>query len=110
MATIDGTGGGRIFYGWWIVGGAVVGYFVAVGAGFASAAVFLTPVTEDLGWSRGEFTLATSGANALSGLAGVFIGPLVDRHGARPLMAIGAVALAGSLMLTSASCRFCCSR
>ncbi|MDA1062544.1 MAG: MFS transporter, partial [Chloroflexi bacterium] len=101
MATIDGTGGGRIFYGWWIVGGAVVGYFVAVGAGFASAAVFLTPVTEDLGWSRGEFTLATSGANALSGLAGVFIGPLVDRHGARPLMAIGAVALAGSLMLTS---------
>ena len=29
------------------------------------------------------------------------LGPLVDRHGARPLMAIGTLGLAGSLMLTS---------
>lgn len=93
--------GPRVFYGWWMVGGAVVGSFVAVGAGFASMSVFLSPVTEDLGWSVAAFTVATAGANAISGLTGVLVGPLVDRHGARPLMLIGAAGLSASLLLTS---------
>ena len=102
MTADDGTAfEDRVFYGWWIVAGAVAGYYVSVGAGFASASVFLQPVVDDLGWSVRDFTIATSGANALSGFAGVFVGPLVDRHGARPLMLAGAVALAGALMLSS---------
>jgi MFS family permease len=91
----------RIFYGWWIVAGAVVGYFVSVGAGVGSAGIFLTPMTDDLGWSVGAFTLAVTGTNVVTGLAGVWIGPLVDRHGARPLMLVGTVVLSGSLLLIS---------
>jgi MFS family permease len=101
MPSSDRAAEPRIFYGWWMVGGAVVGYFVAVGSGFASAGVFLQPVTDDLGWSVAWFTVAVAGANALSGIAGVWVGPLVDRHGARPLMVIGAIGLGGALLLTS---------
>jgi MFS family permease len=91
----------RIFYGWWIVGGAVVGYFVSVAAGVGSAGIFLRPIVDDLGWSVGAFTLAVTGTNVVSGLAGVVVGPLVDRHGARPLMLVGAVGLSASLLLIS---------
>lgn len=95
------TGRPRIFYGWWIVAGAVVGYFVSVAAGVGSAGVFLRPMVDDRGWSVGAFTLAVTGTNIVSGLVGVFVGPLVDRHGARPLMLVGAAALSGSLLLIS---------
>ncbi|MXW36539.1 MAG: MFS transporter [Chloroflexi bacterium] len=91
----------RIFYGWYMVGGGVVGSFVAVGAGFASMSVFLSPVTQDMGWTVAAFTIATAGANAVNGMSGVIVGPLVDRHGPRPLMLVGAVALAAAMFLTS---------
>ena len=91
----------RIFYGWYMVGGGVIGSFVAVGAGFASMSVFLSPVTEDMGWTVAAFTIATAGANAVNGMSGVIVGPLVDRHGPRPLMLFGAVALAAAMFLTS---------
>jgi len=91
----------RVFYGWWIVVGAVVGYFVSVAAGAGSAGIFLRPIVDDLGWSVGAFTLAITGTNVVSGLAGVFIGPLVDKHGARPLMLAGTAVLSGSLLLIS---------
>ena len=91
----------RIFYGWWIVAGAVVGQFVAVGASFGSAGVFLDPMTEELGWSRGQFTVAASGAAGVGGIAGFFIGPLIDRYGARILMICGAIVLSTALYLIS---------
>jgi sugar phosphate permease len=90
-----------VFYGWWIVAGAVVGYFVSVAAGVGSAGIFLRPIVDDLGWSVGSFTLAVTGTNVVSGIAGVFVGPVVDRHGARPLMLVGAAILSGSLLLIS---------
>ena len=70
---------------------------MAVGAGFASMSVFLSPVTQDMGWTVAAFTIATAGANAVNGMSGVIVGPLVDRHGPRPLMLFGAVALAAAM-------------
>ena len=81
---------GGIFWGWWIVVGAVVGQFTAMGAGAAIAGVFLRPMTDDLGWSAAEYTLGGSAAVAVGGLVGFVIGPYVDRYGARPLMLMGA--------------------
>ncbi len=81
----------RFFYGWWIVLGAMVGQFAAMGVQGQISGVFLRPMTEELGWAAADFTLGTSAAFVAGGIAGFFIGPLVDRHGARPLMLIGAV-------------------
>ena len=84
-----------------MVGGGVVGSFVAVGAGFASMSVFLSPVTEDLGWTVAAFTIATAGANAVNGISGIIVGPLVDRHGPRVLMLFGGCALSAAMYMTS---------
>ena len=59
--------------------------------GFAAQVigVFLVPMTEDLGWTRSEFVLASSLGFGVGAIAGIFIGPLIDRYGARPIMLIG---------------------
>ena len=81
----------RIYYGWWIVLGAVIGQFVAMGVAGQISGVFLRPMTDELGWAAADYTLGTSAAFVAGGIAGFFIGPFVDRYGARPLMLIGGV-------------------
>jgi OFA family oxalate/formate antiporter-like MFS transporter len=91
----------RVFYGWWIVIGAFVAQFVAIGTQSPVAGAFLVPMTEDLGWERAEFTIAISLATALSAVVGFLIGGHVDRYGARPLMLIGSFILAASIAAIS---------
>ncbi len=59
--------------------------------GFAAqvTGVFLVPMSEDLGWSRSQFVLASSLGFGIGAISGIFIGPLIDRYGARPIMLIG---------------------
>lgn len=90
-----------VHYGWWMVGGAGVAQFVAIGATGQVAGVFLRPMTRELGWTVAEFALAGSLAFAASGLMGFVIGPWIDRYGPHPLMLIGAGVLGGSLMAAS---------
>ena len=90
-----------IFWGWWIVIGAVVGQFISMGVGNSIAGVFLRPMTEDLDWTSAEYTLGTSAALVVGGLASFIVGLLVDRYGARPLMLIGAVVYAGCFLALS---------
>lgn len=91
----------RFYYGWWIVLGAVAGQFAAIGAGGQVAGVFLRPVTHDLGWSAAQFTLGGSASFIMGGVTGFFVGPLIDRRGARPLMLTGATMCGLSLILVS---------
>ena len=91
----------RIFWGWYIVGGAIVAQFAAMGAGGAIAGVFLRPMTEDLGWTAAEYALGGSSAFLLGGVAGFVIGPFIDRYGARPLMLVGACVYAISFFAMS---------
>ena len=79
----------RIFYGWTIVG---VGFLSNVASSFALAstlAIFLKPLTADLGVSRGVFSLLRSGEGILGALLAPAVGALVDRRGGAGLMAVG---------------------
>ncbi len=80
----------RPFYGWWIVAAALVGQFTWMGVGPAVVGVFLRPMVDDLGWQVWQFTLATSIAAVTGALSGIVAGEVVDRHGPRPLMLLGA--------------------
>ncbi len=91
----------RVFWGWYIVAGAVVAQFAAMGAGGAIAGVFLRPMTEDLGWTAAEYAFGGSAAFLLAGIAGFVIGPFIDRCGARPLMLVGACVYAVALFAMS---------
>ncbi|HJM74647.1 MAG TPA: MFS transporter [Dehalococcoidia bacterium] len=91
----------RIFYGWWMVLGAMVALFVSTSAQGGVSGIFLRPMSEDLGWTRAQFTIATSLGTGVSGLIGFFIGGYVDRVGARPLMVIGITIVGGTLLAVS---------
>jgi MFS family permease len=89
-----GDHGAKLFYGWYIV---AVGFFSQIVFAFhlsSTLSVFLKPLTEDLGVSRGFFSLLRSGEIIIGALMAPFIGAWLDRRGPRWLMAGGAL-LAG---------------
>ena len=89
------------FYGWWIVAGAVLSQFTWMAVGPTVVGVFLKPVVTDLGWQVWQFTLGTSLAAATGALSGIVAGEVVDRHGPRPLMLLGAAATTICFVLLS---------
>lgn len=82
---------GHVYYGWAIVFACSTLLFVSVGVGYYGLAVYLGPLQEIHGWSNGQVSLATGLYFAASGLTGALVGPLIDRHGARPWMAPGII-------------------
>ena len=69
------------FYGWVIVGCAGCAAFVRQGAAVATLSVFVTPMTDEFGWSRAEFSGAVSLGGLLAALTAPAIGVLADRRG-----------------------------
>jgi MFS family permease len=83
----------RLFHGWLIVLTAFLCHAVNVGLIFYSWGVFLTPLSEHFG-SRAIVATGYSCMQFAAAAMGLGIGPLVDRHGARPIQLVGAAALA----------------
>ncbi len=94
-------GSGRLFYGWYIVAFCWVVNFVVFGISVNTFTVYVKPIQADLGWSRGEISLAISLAAVAMGLGAPFIGRLIDRVGARLTMAAGAAVIGVCTILLS---------
>ncbi|MBK5565501.1 MFS transporter [Ensifer sp. SSB1] len=88
------------FYRWVIVAAGGLLGCLAIGAMF-SLPVFLLPISRDTGWSvTGVSSAMTIGFLAMA-FASIAWGSLSDRWGARPIVLIGSVLLAVSLMAAS---------
>jgi MFS family permease len=83
---------GKIYYGWVMVLTLAVTETTSWGILYYAFTVFLTPMQEELGWSRGAMTGAFSLALLLSGLVGIPVGRWLDRYGPRLLMTLGSCA------------------
>ena len=79
-------------YGWVVVGAGAMMTCIGFGA-MLSLAVFLQPISENMGWSRSGVSAAATIDFLCMGLAAFFWGALSDRFGTR------VVVLAGSLLL-----------
>jgi len=90
-----------IYFGYYIIGAALVAQFIAVGAQASVSGVFIDPMTADLDWTKTEFTYAQTINRFLMAFAGVWIGVYVDRLGGRPVMVAGAVVMSASLFSVS---------
>jgi len=88
----------RIFYGWKLVVALGVITIIAYGTTQYFFGVLVVPVGRELGSSRAELSLSYSIALLVSGILGYPIGRWVDRHGARVVLACGAVVGGLSLM------------
>jgi len=92
--------GGIFASRWWIVFACACGLVVGAGSILIfSFGVFLKPVTEDLGISRGDLSTALGTSTWLTALACPIVGWLIDRFGTRRVMIPGillfALAVAG---------------
>ncbi|MEE8472332.1 MAG: MFS transporter [Dehalococcoidia bacterium] len=95
--------GGRSFhYGWVVVGASTLIIFINTTL-FLTFPIFLEPISEAMGWSRGT----VSGAYALHWMVGAMavfgVGWFVDRYGTRKTLILGSILSAVSLTLTGLS-------
>ena len=90
----------KVSYGWTIVGIGALMTCVSIGS-MMSLAVFLAPISETTGWSRGGVS-ATATLNFLfMGIAGFLWGAISDRYGTRIVVLCGAVLLGVALIAAS---------
>jgi MFS family permease len=96
--------GGIFANRWWIVFACACGLLVGAGSILIfSFGVFLKPVTEDLGLSRGTLSTALGASTWLTALSCPTVGWLIDRWGTRRIMLPGillfALAVAGFALM-----------
>ena len=91
----------RIYYGYYLVGVAFVAQFIATGMYSYVLGSFMEPMTQELGWSRADFTLTRTIGQMVMAVVGIYIGSRVDVYGGRPIMLCGSLLLGSTLALTS---------
>ncbi len=89
------------FYGWRMVWVLAISTTVAYGVLYYSFAVFVQPMEQELGWNRAQTSAAFSLAMLVAGLFAPFLGRVLDKHGARAVMSLGALGSSGLLLLWS---------
>src|SRR3954471_1968179 len=89
-----------VFYGWVIVAAAFVTMAIGVNARTAFSLLF-PPILSEFGWDRGVVAGVFSFGFFVSAFISPFIGRLLDTHGPRLVVEIGAVVLAVGLALAT---------
>ena len=95
------TANAKFFYGWYIVG---IGILVNIAGTFAfssTLSIFLKPITEELGVSRGAFSLIRTFEIGVAALIVPLLGPWIDRHGGRGVLVLGVAMEATGMLLSS---------
>ncbi len=83
---------GRIYYGWVVLLALAFTQVTSWGILYYGFSVFLKPTQRETGWSTAAMTGAFSVSLLCSGIAALFVGRWVDRHGPRLLMTGGSCA------------------
>ena len=81
----------KIFYGWWVVAGAFVLLFCAVGSQFYAFPVFFQAMLEDMQWTRAQTAGALSLGIFVIGIIGPLVGILISKIGLRKVIVSGSL-------------------
>ena len=90
-----------IFYGWMILVVCFFALFVAMGAR-NGLGVFVVPMTDDIGWTRTEISVAIAVGIMVNGLTQPFLGRLFDRYGGRLVISASLFVLGVATLLLAA--------
>ncbi|MCX6023121.1 MAG: MFS transporter [Chloroflexi bacterium] len=90
---------GKYFYGWVIVGIAFIANMLSSGTGGYGLGLYIGPMNAELGWSNTSITFGQTLKTWVNGLAGPFLGPRVDKLGARSIMLAGGLLGGASLIM-----------
>ena len=109
--TKAGSPSSGIFYGWWNVAASAVG--MATGAAMFTAfafGVFVLPLEQTFGWTRGEISLALTVTTSTNVFVSPLVGTLMDRFGVKrvlvPSIVFTALVVASLSQLTSSLWHF----
>ena len=91
----------RLFFGWYIVGVGVLVHIAGTFAFSSTLSIFLKPITEELGVTRGAFSLIRTFEIGVAALIVPLLGPVIDRHGGRWILIIGVLMEGAGLLLSS---------
>ncbi len=80
----------------WFVAAAVAGALIISAGARTAPGVFMPLLTTEFGWSRASIGFAVSIGLILYGLAGPFVGTLIERIGTRNTAIVGMLLIAGS--------------
>ena len=84
-----------------IVGASFLLLFLFSGAGYYSFSIFIWPLEREFGWSRASIALTMSIHFIVAGFFGPLLGRLVQVHGPRKVMILGALGAGAFFMLVS---------
>ena len=88
----------RVFYGWWIVAACLLCSMVGNALGLFGAGVYLHEVVTANGWTTGLVSGAVTLFYVVSSLLLIPVGGGIRRHGPRPAIALGGLALAAGVV------------
>ena len=90
----------ELYYGWLVLGAGFFILFLATGSSVGFG-VFVLPMSEEFGWSRGTISAAIATGWLVNGVTQPFIGRLFDRYGARKVISISLLVMGASTILLS---------
>jgi len=88
----------RAYYGWAVVFASFVASFGEVPVNGPVIGVFIRPMQDELGWSRGTIAVGFMIGSIVGALSSAIVGWLVDRYGARLVVVIAGVLITVSLL------------
>lgn len=98
--SLAGGGPARFFYGWVVVAAMAAAGALSMALGALNFGLFVRPMGDELGFGRSVFGWAQSARQAGSAVTAPVVGTLLDRFGARILLAVaGATAGAAALVV-----------
>ena len=89
----------KVYYGWWVVGGAFLLLFCAIGTQFYAFPVFFEVMVTEMGWARTQAALAMTIGTFVAGATGMLVGWLIHKVGLRPVMVCGTIIAALGFLL-----------
>ena len=91
----------RFFYGYWIVAFAFLCLTICIGCGSFVFSLFVSPLQTELAWSRGEIMVGFTIFWVMMGVASPLFGRVLDRHGARRAIPLGAIVMGIGFLVVS---------
>ncbi|MEO0729365.1 MAG: MFS transporter [Pseudomonadota bacterium] len=89
------------YYGWVILGCVCAAGFARQGPAVGTLSVFISPMGDELGWSRTAISGAVSLGGILAAVTSPMLGSLLDRHGARAMLVAAVIATGVAVLALS---------
>lgn len=89
------------YYGWVVLACVCCAGFSRQGPAVATLSIFVEPMTTEFGWSRTALSGAVSLGGVLAAVASPFIGPFLDRNGARLVLGLAVLSTGAATLLLS---------